>query len=157
PLVARCALPSDWPVVLARPRGVTGTHGVEERSLMAALDDSQRTADSLCRLVLLGMLPALAEKDVDGFGEALFEFNARAGEPFVARQGGTYSSPAVAELVSFLRGRQARGVGQSSWGPTVFAVVGSVEHAEELAGALSQKYAATCDVVVTRAANDGAR
>jgi beta-RFAP synthase len=156
-LVARCSLPSDWRVVLARPLGVTGIHGVDERSLVAALRSSRETADALCRLVLLGMLPALAENDVDGFGEALFEFNARAGEPFAAIQGGTYSSAAVAELVSFLRGRRAVGVGQSSWGPTVFAVVDSPEHADKLAGALRQKYAAACEVLVTRAADHGAR
>jgi beta-RFAP synthase len=157
PLVARCALPSDWRVVLARPLGVTGTHGVNERSLMVTLHDSKRTADPLSRLVLLGMLPALVENDVDGFGEALFEFNVRAGEPFAAIQGGTYSSPAVAELVSFLRAHNARGVGQSSWGPTVFAVVGGEDGAKELAGALRQKYATVCEVLVTRAADQGAR
>ena len=40
-----------------------------------------------------------------------------------AAQGGPYASPAVAELIAELRSLGIRGVGQSSWGPTVFAVV----------------------------------
>jgi predicted sugar kinase len=57
------------------------------------------------------------------FGDAVHEFNRRAGEPFAAAQGGAYASPAIAELIVELRALGIRGVGQSSWGPTVFAMV----------------------------------
>ena len=77
---------------------------------------------TLCRLVLLGMLPALAEHDLEAFGEALYDFNCRAGEPFAPVQGGVYAGPRIAEVVAFVRQQGVRGVGQSSWGPTVFAV-----------------------------------
>jgi beta-RFAP synthase len=157
PLVAHCAAPSKWRVLLVRPVGVTGTHGVAERAAMAGLRGSSSTTDALCRLVLLGMLPAIAEADVDSFGDALFEFNVRAGEPFAAVQGGTYSSNAVAEIVAFLRGEQLRGVGQSSWGPTVFAVVGGEDRALELMRRVRQRFGEACDIVLTRAAATGAR
>jgi predicted sugar kinase len=49
-----------------------------------------------------------------------------------------------------------RGVGQSSWGPTVFAVVGGEEQARELAAELRPRLADAHDVVVTRAARGGA-
>jgi beta-ribofuranosylaminobenzene 5'-phosphate synthase len=157
PLVARAAMPKSWRVVLARPIGANGTHGIEERTALAGLHGSERTSEVLCQLVLLGMLPALAENDVDAFGEALFEFNVRAGEPFAAIQGGTYSAPAVAELVAFLRGLRVRGVGQSSWGPTVFAVPGDEQQATHLARALAQRFGEACEVLITRAADGGAR
>jgi beta-ribofuranosylaminobenzene 5'-phosphate synthase len=156
PLVAHCPFPPDWRVVLARPEGVAGTHGPEERSTMARLVAPVAVAELQCRLVLLGMLPALAERNIDGFGDALFDFNARAGEVFAPVQGGIYASPAVAELVAFIRGRSVRGVGQSSWGPTVFAVVASEEQAQELARALRVKSGDANRVHVTRAASRGA-
>jgi beta-RFAP synthase len=156
PLVARADFPDNWRIVLARPGGSPGTHGPDEQAAMARLSTPIGTADALSRLVLLGMLPALAEEDLDGFGEALFDFNARAGEAFAPCQGGIYSSPATAELVAFLRGQGVRGVGQSSWGPTVFAVVGDEEEAENLAHLLRTRPGDAHDVVVTRAARGGA-
>jgi predicted sugar kinase len=69
------------------------------------------------------MLPALGGEDLEGFGEAMYEFNARVGDAFAPAQGGRYAGPAVAALVARLRGLGVTGVGQSSWGPTVFAVV----------------------------------
>jgi predicted sugar kinase len=46
-----------------------------------------------------------------------------------------------------------RGVGQSSWGPTLFAVVEEAR-AAELAGEIQKRLEA--EVIVTEAANDGA-
>ena len=49
------------------------------------------------------MLPALQERDCQGFGEALYEFNAAVGEMFAPVQGGVYCDAGVASLVSFSR------------------------------------------------------
>jgi len=64
----------------------------------------------------------LVERDLEAFGEACFEFNRRAGLLFKASQGGEYRSPEAADLVARLRHFGVRGVGQSSWGPTIFAI-----------------------------------
>ena len=48
--------------------------------------------------------------------------NRKAGEWFEAWQGAIYSHARVAELIAALRREGLRGVGQSSWGPAVFAV-----------------------------------
>src|SRR5207248_2034095 len=102
----------------------TGLHGLAEGQAFERLSRqavaSART-DALCRLVLLSLLPALAERDVAAFGEALYEFNRLVGEAFVPVQGGVYAGPRVEALVSFLRGQGVRGVTQSSWGPAVCA------------------------------------
>jgi beta-ribofuranosylaminobenzene 5'-phosphate synthase len=121
PLVGRYEFPAEWRVVLARPAGAPAWHGARERGAFARLGRNNPT-DALCRIVLTGMLPALAARDLDAFGEALHEYNARAGEAFAAEQGGPYAGPAVTELVESLKGAGVKGVGQSSWGPTVFAV-----------------------------------
>ncbi len=160
PLVARMDFPESWRLVLALPAHPPGLHGVAERQAFQQLEDlgpSESQTDALCRLVLLNVLPALAERDLTGFGEALHEFNAHAGASFAAIQGGRYASPRVAELVSFLRREGIRGVGQSSWGPAVFAVTEDEEHASALGGRLRARFPLTTSaVIVTRGCNHAA-
>jgi beta-ribofuranosylaminobenzene 5'-phosphate synthase len=156
PLAARMAFPETWRIVLALPARERGLHGRPEMEAFARLTEESRT-DSLCRLVLLGLLPALAETDVTAFGEALYEFNARAGEAFAAAQGGTYAGPRVTELVKFARSLGLRGVGQSSWGPAVFAVTDDAERAEAAAERIRERFGMRgAEVFVTRGRNCGA-
>jgi len=124
PLVGRHAFPAEWAVLLFTPPGAVAWHGGRERSAFAQLSQWGAAADTgaLCRIVLTGLLPALASCDLDAFGDALYEFNARAGDAFAQVQGDRYGSPGVAACVARLRAAGLRGAGQSSWGPTVFAV-----------------------------------
>lgn len=160
PLVARAEFPDVWRVVLIVPAGGAGCHGQRERQAFAGLAQLQTTAnqrDVLCRLTLLGLLPALHETDLPAFGEALFEFNRRVGEMFRPAQGGIYSQPATEELVQLLRGQGVHGVGQSSWGPAVFAVA-EADRAEHLARLVRERFALReNEVIVTRGHNRGAR
>jgi beta-ribofuranosylaminobenzene 5'-phosphate synthase len=133
PLVARLPVPADWAVLLFTPPGDAGWHGGRERQAfarLAAVGPAPAETDALCRLVLTGLLPALAAADLDGFGDAVYELNARAGDAFAVAQGGRYAGPAVAAVIARLRAADVRGVGQSSWGPTVFAVVHRDQEAE---------------------------
>src|SRR5262249_44344934 len=107
--------------------------------------------------LLVGMLPALAEQDVEAFGEALYEYNARSGELFAAVQGGTYADRRVADLVAFLRREGVRGVGQSSWGPAVFAVTAHEDRAAQLTAGLHTAFGPQLQQVLwTAGANQGA-
>jgi beta-ribofuranosylaminobenzene 5'-phosphate synthase len=161
PLAVRTSFPSEWRVVLVTPREAPGLHGAAEREAfthLAVQPGATARTDALCRLVLLGMLPALAEADLEAFGESLYDFNARAGEAFADVQGGVYSGPRVAECVEFLRSQGVRGVGQSSWGPTVFAVVGDEDRAADLLRRLSRRFGVgVAEVWATAACNTGSR
>jgi beta-ribofuranosylaminobenzene 5'-phosphate synthase len=161
PLVARQPFPEAWRLIVALPAPQdTGLHGRGEVEAFARLPTESTAlerADALCRLVLLGMLPALVERDMDAFGEALFEFNVRVGEAFAPVQGGVYASPLAAELVKFLRGKGCKGVGQSSWGPAVFAVAADLDQADYLATTLRQRFTLPETTVwTTPACNHGA-
>jgi beta-ribofuranosylaminobenzene 5'-phosphate synthase len=160
PLVARHPFPEAWRLVVAlTPHHATGLHGGGEVEAFARLTAKSVSpaAEALCRLVLLGLLPALVERDLDAFGEALYEFNARVGEAFAPVQGGVYASPRIAELVEFVRAQNIHGVGQSSWGPAVFAVVPDIERAEHLAAQLRRRFALPPSAVwITPACNHGA-
>jgi beta-ribofuranosylaminobenzene 5'-phosphate synthase len=159
PLLARVPFPEEWRVVVAVADSDAGRHGAEERAAFRRLLDEgcPQDTDALCRLVLLGLLPALLERDLAGFGECLHDFNARAGAAFASVQGGTYASPQVAELVAFVRQLGVRGVGQSSWGPAVFAVVADKERASDLLDRVRRQFGGSAALsFVTRGVNMGA-
>ncbi len=160
PLIARHDFPENWRVVLTLPSWARGLHGKPERQAFQQLQDqggALAATDALCRLVVLGLLPALVERDFAAFGEALYDFNARVGEAFASVQGGVYAHPRLAELVAFTRQQRVHGVGQSSWGATVFAVTAGPDQAETLAGKLRRRFALDGgEVFVTAAANRGA-
>jgi beta-RFAP synthase len=130
PVAAHVALPSSWRVVLFTPAAKTHWHGERERGAFATA--SGGNADRLCDLAETAILPAANAGEVVAFGEAVHEFNRLAGEPFVTAQGGPYASPAIAELIADVRKAGVPGVGQSSWGPTVFAIVGDTDTAMAL-------------------------
>lgn len=67
-------------------------------------------------------LPALVEKDCKLFGEAITIIQETVGDHFAVVQGGRYSSQLVSMLLPWLKEQGATGVGQSSWGPTGFAL-----------------------------------
>jgi beta-ribofuranosylaminobenzene 5'-phosphate synthase len=159
PLLVRHAFPEDWRIILITPAGLEGTHGrreVEAFTNLASRARDERITESLCRLVLLALLPALLEKDEAAFGEALFEFNRRSGEMFKSAQGGVYAHPRIEAIVEFLRQNGIRGVGQSSWGPTVFAIT-LAERANALREFLIGKLGCSGEeIIVTAARNQGA-
>src|SRR5262245_43129318 len=76
PLVARLEFPPQWRVVLALAEDRPGVHGHQEEVSFTRLAGAGALAatEALCRLVLLGLLPALAERDLAAFGEALSEY-----------------------------------------------------------------------------------
>jgi beta-RFAP synthase len=163
PLLARVDFPEAWRIVLIIPPHPSGVHGEAEALAFARLGESGPGApleltESLCRLVLLGLLPALVERDLAAFGEALHDFNARAGKLFAGVQRGTYATPQAMELVRLLRRQGVRGVGQSSWGPAVFAVVADEDEGRHVARMLRERLPfAPGEVLVTAACNRGAR
>ena len=131
PLIGHTGLPSAWRIVLFTPPDSGGWHGPREREAFASAQGGD--PGLLRRIAETAILPAAAVGVLDTFGVVVHEFNRRAGEPFAAAQGGPYASPAIAELITEIRNLGVTGVGQSSWGPTVFAVVEDSDAALSLA------------------------
>lgn len=124
PLLARLELPTTWRYVVAIPRAVPGLHGEAEMRAFARLEPPPvHDAERVAHLVLMQLLPAVAERDLASFGAALTEIQRLNGRWFAAAQGGVYVPGPSAELVEAMDGWGAAGVGQSSWGPAVYGVV----------------------------------
>ena len=122
PLLARASFPEEWRILIVQPPGTSGLHGSDESQAFARLPAISRGAiDALCRLVLIEILPAVIEHDLETFGAALGELQERVGASFAPAQGGVYATPQAALIVNELKNLGFAGTGQSSWGPTIYA------------------------------------
>jgi beta-RFAP synthase len=132
PLVARCEVPSAWRFVLLRPELPGGLSGGDEQRAFASLPPVPlEVTDELWREVNAQMLPALQAANFQLFSEAVLRFGKVAGECFSSVQGGPYNGPVLHELVEKVRELGVAGVGQSSWGPTLFCLLPSQADAEQ--------------------------
>lgn len=119
----RIELPADWRFILVRPHEVHGLAGSAEANAIATLQPvPKQVTNSLHTLIEHRILPAAQSADWQEFSNALYAYGYRAGECFAAAQGGPFASPEIARLVEHIRDLGFPGAGQSSWGPTVFAV-----------------------------------
>lgn len=156
PLDVRCDLPSTWRfLLLRRPTTAAGLSGASERNAFRDLPSVKlETRDRLIRLAHDGLIPAAIQADWTKFSESLYEYGNLAGSCFSDVQGGAYNGECVAELVEFVRGIGLPGVGQSSWGPTVFAIVESASQAQDKIKELRERFG-DIEAVVSPPDNSG--
>jgi beta-ribofuranosylaminobenzene 5'-phosphate synthase len=107
------------------------------------------------------VLPGAALGDFATFAAGLDTVQAVLGEHFAPAQGGSaWVSADVARLVAWWRasGLAPLAAGQSSWGPTGFAVVASASHAERLIDAAREagQIAPALRLATVRARDHGA-
>jgi beta-RFAP synthase len=158
PLKTRRKLPQEWRFLLLRPRARFGIFGAAERKAFGELPAvSRATTHQLWRIVEMQMLPALEAGNLEHFGESVYEFNVLAGSCFASRQGGSFASEQLERWIKTIRDLGVSGVGQSSWGPTLFAIVSGQHAAEELAKEFHARHPnEDVEYTITPPANEGA-
>jgi beta-RFAP synthase len=133
PLLARLPFPASWRCVVAVPDSTPGVSGSDEEAAFEGLPSpSDRDVEHVAHLVLMALLPAVADADIDTFGAALTEIQEVTGRWFAAAQGGTFA-PASEAVLRTMRHFGASGVGQSSWGPAVYGIVDGADAGARLA------------------------
>jgi beta-ribofuranosylaminobenzene 5'-phosphate synthase len=160
PVLARHAVPDDWRFLLVVPGGEGKSGETEDDSMRTAVERADPAiADELSTLLVRRLLPALAAGDREAFGAAVGEFGRLNGAWYADEQGGVYRPPA-GELVAALGDSPAvTGVGQSSWGPTVYGVTdrANAGAAREAGHAALDEAGVRGEVRVVRGRNEGAR
>jgi beta-ribofuranosylaminobenzene 5'-phosphate synthase len=144
PILCRLPFPGEWRIILVLDNGMQGMHGAREREAFANLPrfPAEAAAD-ICRRVLMQAMPAVVERDLPQFGEAVSHIQSILGNYFAPAQGGNrYTSPSVAGVMGQLEGLGAKGIGQSSWGPAGFAFVASDDEAQRLVRLVRKEKAA---------------
>lgn len=159
PVLVRLPVPDSWRVILVTQRASEGLSGAQEVAAFAALPPMPEALVGLmCRLVLMQLLPAVAEADLPRFGDALTRMQVILGDYFAPAQGGgRFTSATVGAAVAALGAGGAVGLGQTSWGPTGFAFVDGADEADELAAvARADPRGRGLDFTVCRTLNRGA-
>jgi beta-RFAP synthase len=154
----RVAVPPDWRVVLIAPREQHGLSGAPEITAFEALPPvPESTVRRLTQLAEEQILTAARTADLGAFGEAVYQYGRLAGECFAFVQGGCYATPQTAECVAAIRDLGIPGAGQSSWGPTVFALTSGQGEAQQLVERLSRRFPPSrFEYEITAPNNDGA-
>lgn len=155
PLVARVELPSQWRFLLLRPPVPPGLSGSDEQQAFAELPPvPHEVTAQLCQEALLHLVPAARLRRFDEFSQSVYRYGYLAGTCFATAQGGAYANERLTQLVTLLRRWGIAGVGQSSWGPTLFALLPDRSQAEALMAQL-RAHQETCDLELTLAAPVG--
>jgi beta-RFAP synthase len=158
PLDFRADFPEHWPVVLVMQRESAGLSGEGEMAAfgqLPAVTEQQR--NKMIGLVREEIIPSVLNEDYKSFGEAVYQFGHQSGMFFESVQGGPYNGKVVTELVRFIRQSGVPAVGQTSWGPCVFAIAGNIEQAHELISKVQNHYGDQFEIILTKADNTGAR
>jgi len=147
------SFPASWRMVTRCDRSYQGESGGSEATMFercSSLPNPLRGA--MVRMLREEMLPAFDASDWVVASDAIGRYGEWAGRIFEPLQGGVYRSPAIAESIADLRSRGIRGVGQSSWGPTVFALARDPEQAEWIADGWRNRSSGDAAVEIARVA-----
>ena len=158
PVIARLDIPEQWSVLLLYDEVATGLHGDAEIEAFRRLPPfTAARAERLCRATLMQMLPALADGDLAGFGAAVNLVQDECGDHFAPAQGGRFASPRISAALASLEGQGVVCRGQSSWGPTGFAVLPDAASGFAMAAAVREHFSALgVRIEITRGRNTGA-
>lgn len=160
PAIFHCAFPRSWFFVIATP---DVTRGLTEKAEAKVFKNrkSKAKADfakNICHLLVMKMLPSLVEQNLEEFGSALTEIQKQVGAAFAPYQAGIFHSRATEEIIEFMLGSGAKGAGQSSWGPSAYAVIegkkAALELKNELQNFMDSRYGGAA--FITDANNRGA-
>ncbi|NPA70582.1 MAG: hypothetical protein GXO26_07210 [Crenarchaeota archaeon] len=150
-LYIRLEFPQDWYIVLARGEG----RGPDEKTehVLFTLSCPRDLIYEASFYLFNVLIPGVVEKDFELFCTGLERLQYSVGKMFEKAQGGIFSTYSN-ELINIMRKMNLRGVGQSSWGPTVYGFTISREHAEKCVKELKE---VGFWAMVVRADNNGAR
>jgi len=121
PLLLHYDFPEDWSFIIVIPESRSFDETQELEVFEKLPTPQEKLVYEACYRLLLGMAPAVVEKNIRAFGENLTKLQEVVGAMFSEAQGGVFQ-PHSAPLIEKLREMGAIGVGQSSWGPAVYAL-----------------------------------
>ncbi len=116
-------LPSNWYLIVVLPEGFKGLSEGEEADIIRNVEAFPK--QELLYREFVRLLTSLSLKDFNIFTEALSNIQQLTGEYFSKYQGGMFAFEVSEELANLMRCGGIRGIGQSSWGPTIYGFTDS--------------------------------
>lgn len=158
PRVERISIPDAWRFVLVRPLHSEGLSGpAEQQWFQHRREMPAELIDTLTHIIRTQLVPAVNSENASQFAAALEAYGDAAGSFYAPAQGGTFSHPAIRELVDNLRAAGIQGAAQSSWGPGICIPTGSHAAASDLLKAIPTEISGyPLEAICTPALNTGA-
>lgn len=156
PLDLQTDFPNQWPIVLLIGKRKSGLFGSHENDTFRKLPDvtPQQQAEMI-ELARMKIVPGILTTDYDLFADGVYEFGYRCGQFFSEFQGGPFNGQLATELVSSVRDFGVKAVGQSSWGPCIFACPSNDKQAQQLVAYVRNTFDDEIETIITRADNHG--
>jgi len=159
PLDMRIDFPASWKVVLIEPRVEQGSlvSGAAELDAFKSLPATpQEEADHLAALLGSHIVPSILSQNFSDFAKSVSDYGYRSGLFYSPVQGGAYASPIAGEIVDRISAFGEYAIGQSSWGPLLFAIAKSEKESQLLVDYLGEHCEdVACHVSVASADNRG--
>ena len=159
PLVLRAAFPEAWRFLLVHPlKAAQSPSGAAEEDAFKTLHGEQPPSHLIHEAyftLMAHLVPAVLEKDATAFGAALTKIQVLVGRIYQPVQGSVFN-PSSAWVIPLLSRAGALGVGQSSWGPTVYAFVEDETQATAMKDALRPELEGRANEFIVEADNAGA-
>ena len=161
PLDFRTDFPEQWPILVVRLNsdvkgsGLSGESETNAFQELPLVSNSQR--ENMVNIVRDRMIPGVLQTDYELFGEAVYEFGYQSGMMFESVQGGPYNGKKIENLIHQIRNMDILAVGQSSWGPSVFAIAQNKDSANAAMEKLQELYQDRILIDFTKADNHGVK
>ena len=152
PIIARYNFPEDWKIILTIPnveRGVSGSKEIDAFQNYCPIN--LRDVEKLSHLILMKLMPAVVESDLDAFGSAINNIQCTGFKKIENK----LQNSRINSIMEELRNAGAAGVGMSSFGPTIYSftdtneknIIKSAQNAIDDVGG---------EIILTSARNSGA-
>ncbi len=125
PLDMQIDFPEHWKIVLiqpAAPKSESVFGNVEFEAFRKLPATTQMQADDLALLLKRRIVPSVLSQDFATFAKSVTEYGYQSGMYYSEAQGGAYASPEARAIVERVTSLGEFAVGQSSWGPSIFAI-----------------------------------
>jgi beta-ribofuranosylaminobenzene 5'-phosphate synthase len=153
PIIARYDFPLDWKIILIIPnveRGVSGAEEIDAFNKYCPIPLGE--VEKLSHLLLMKLMPAVIESDLDSFGTAVNNIQ----DIGFKRIENNLQNPLIDQIMNELRSTGAAGVGMSSFGPTIYALTDTNER-KIIDTAKNLLKNVGGEIITTRARNFGAK
>ena len=156
-LAEQLSISCNWRVVLVFHQDANKKFGLQEQSAFDNIGSGPKNRPQrLENLIAETMVPAAQSEDFERFAESVHEYGKLTGEYYKNVQGGIYNGHVISSVVTRLSELNAKGIGQSSWGPVVFSWCENQPEAEDLLSRIVEQFGNTAKAWIASVRNQPA-
>ncbi len=132
PVFFKSKWPSNWKIILILDNSFKGLSGNEEKKQFIKISkvDSNISRNN-SKTLLMDIIPSIIEGDFNNFCEGIQKIQDNMSKVFYNNKR-KFASKTIQEVFNFIRKKNIKGYGQSSWGPSGFILCKDAKKRNEL-------------------------